>query len=503
MKDKILVWIDGNFYNFFLSKYIHENHDCEIYGIFDVTSKPKKFFETQTLTNFSKIWFFHDHIKKSVVEHDIQYLKNFETKYNINFNLETINERSFNKFNKFYRFTKNEILSILEQECKLFESILDQVDPKFLVMHLPFFQHDNILYQLCKSRGIKCLLLRTSRINPLKCLILEDDETNELKFPVSKNNNSDSVISLKEKLQKMKEKLQKLKKYDTVKKSNDFKTQQNTNKISALCKFLLSNDNIETHFTYYGRTKFRVLLKTFQMILKAKWRKSFLDKNSIYHLDDKQKFVYFPLHQEEEHATLIGTPFYTNQLEIIKNIAQSLPIDYSLYVKESPISGARDWREISDYKKIISLPNVKLVHPSVNPHEIYENCSLVIAISGTSALESLFYGKPSIVFSKTSFSGLSSVQKLDKFDNLPNIIKQSLDKKIDFAELLDYYNFVEKMSFDFNLQKIWDDISISFSNNGLFVDNEISTEKINQFIKLHESEYVVLANEYIKKIKQL
>jgi hypothetical protein len=59
------------------------------------------------------------------------------------------------------------------------------------------------------------------------------------------------------------------------------------------------------------------------------------------------------------------------------------------------------------------------------------------------------------------------------------------------------------MSFDFNLQKIWDDIAISFSNNGLLVDNEISTEKINQFIKLHESEYVVLANEYIKKIKQL
>jgi len=139
MKDKILFWIDGSLYNFFLSKYIHENHDCEIYGIFDVTSKPKKFFETQTLTNFSKIWFFHDHIKKSVVEHDIQYLKNFETKYNINLNLETINERSFNKFNKFYRFTKNEILSILEQECKLFESVLDQVDPKFLVMHLPFF----------------------------------------------------------------------------------------------------------------------------------------------------------------------------------------------------------------------------------------------------------------------------------------------------------------------------------------------------------------------------
>ena len=54
MKDKILVWIDGNFYNFFLSKYIKNNHDCDIYGIFDVTNNPKKYFETQNNVNFSK-----------------------------------------------------------------------------------------------------------------------------------------------------------------------------------------------------------------------------------------------------------------------------------------------------------------------------------------------------------------------------------------------------------------------------------------------------------------
>ena len=153
------------------------------------------------------------------------------------------------------------------------------------------------------------------------------------------------------------------------------------------------------------------------------------------------------------------------------------------------------------YKKILSFPNVKLIHPSVDPYQIYENCSLVIAISGTSSLESLFYGKPSIIFSQTSFSGLSSIRKVDNLTNLPQIINESLNSNIDFNELLDYYTYVEKISFEFNLQKIWDDIAITFSNNGLFIDTEISSEQIQQFSKLHESEFNVLANEYIKKIK--
>ena len=54
------------------------------------------------------------------------------------------------------------------------------------------------------------------------------------------------------------------------------------------------------------------------MSLKAKFRKSFLDKNSIHEINNKEKFVYFPLHQDEEHETLIGAPFHTNQLEVIK-----------------------------------------------------------------------------------------------------------------------------------------------------------------------------------------
>ena len=45
--------------------------------------------------------------------------------------------------------------------------------------------------------------------------------------------------------------------------------------------------------------------------------------------------------------------FYTNQIEIIRHIAKSLPIGYKLCVKEHPAMNTRGWRSVSDYKEIM------------------------------------------------------------------------------------------------------------------------------------------------------
>jgi hypothetical protein len=74
----------------------------------------------------SIFWFFHDHIKKTQQLPDLDYLKNFEKKYQINLWKLALNERFFYMHNRFYQFTKQEILSILEQESKLFETVLDE-----------------------------------------------------------------------------------------------------------------------------------------------------------------------------------------------------------------------------------------------------------------------------------------------------------------------------------------------------------------------------------------
>ena len=74
---------------------------------------------------------------------------------------------------------------------------------------------------------------------------------------------------------------------------------------------------------YYGRTKINVIFKTLLMSVKGKIRKNFLDKHSRYTIDSEKNFIYFPLHLDEEESTFVGAPFFTDQIQLIKNIIKS------------------------------------------------------------------------------------------------------------------------------------------------------------------------------------
>ena len=119
-KPKILFWLDADFTHFAIAYFLQKRYDCELYAIVDVTNKPKKFFETQKLVNFKKIWYFHDNIQ-ATKEHDVSYLQEIENKYGINLWKLAINERIFHRFFDFHKFSRNEILSITQQSVNLFE----------------------------------------------------------------------------------------------------------------------------------------------------------------------------------------------------------------------------------------------------------------------------------------------------------------------------------------------------------------------------------------------
>ena len=60
-----------------------------------------------------------------------------------------------------------------------------------------------------------------------------------------------------------------------------------------------------------------------------------------------------------------------NQIEVIRHIVKSLPVGIRLYVKESPAGKTREWRKVSDYKEILNIPNVTLIHPSVPATDLF------------------------------------------------------------------------------------------------------------------------------------
>ena len=156
-KPKILFWINLFFYHFSLAYYLQSHLDAEFFGIIDINSKPKKFFQNQTLVKFQKTWFFHDYIKKTLQEPDLTYLENFEKTYKIDLWKLVLNERFFYMHNRFYKFKRKEILSILEQELKLFESILDEIKPDYFLTYNPVLHHQKLLLEVCRKKGIKVL----------------------------------------------------------------------------------------------------------------------------------------------------------------------------------------------------------------------------------------------------------------------------------------------------------------------------------------------------------
>jgi hypothetical protein len=118
-KPRMLFWLNGFFLHYSLSYYLQSRLDADFFGIVDINTKPKKFLQNQNLVNFEKLWFFHDNIKKNQ-KPDLDYLRTFEKKYGLNLWKYALNERFFYLHNRFYKFQKIEILSILVQEIKLF-----------------------------------------------------------------------------------------------------------------------------------------------------------------------------------------------------------------------------------------------------------------------------------------------------------------------------------------------------------------------------------------------
>jgi hypothetical protein len=276
-----------------------------------------------------------------------------------------------------------------------------------------------------------------------------------------------------------------------------------TDYLKAILKFLfLSNTNIKTHYTYYGRTKFSVLKRTIVSTIKKRLRESFINKNLIRDIKNTKPLIYFPLQEEPERGLLIQAPNYTNQIEVITNIAKALPAGYELYVKEHPGSVFREWRSISDYKKIMKLPNVRVIHPSVKSKDMIEKSSLVIVISSTTGLEATFYNKPSIIFADLDYSILPSVHKIESITELPSAIKTSLKKEVNLSDLNHYINLIEANSLELDYDAINLDFMHSFHHGGNLADVEIPINKMKLFLERHNADFDKIAAEFLKKIRE-
>ncbi len=496
MKDKILFWVNASLFHFSLAYHLQKTHDAEYFSIIDISNNAKNFFEKQNLIDFKKTWFYHDNIKQFHGEPDIEYLKSFETKYGLDLWKFAINERIFYYYNKFHKFSRNEILLILEQECKLYEEILDSINPDFFIIYDPPLHNSKILYELCRARGIKTLGMFGGRLGH-KSIIIEDGDIfglTELSEIESKNRSFEELKNFKELFNVSTQLL------DYI----DERPQEKTsNKINAVLKYIFHADstNTKTNYSYFGRNKLKVLTESFKFLLRTNYRTNFLNKNLEKNLNLDQKFVYFPLQPDEEINILHKAPFYTNAIETTRHLAKSIPIDHQLFVKEHPGQKVRGWRSISEYKEILAIPNVILIHPSIKHETLVEKSSLVATIRGSSAITATLYGKPTLIFGNVPELVLPSVQKVGILDELPKLIQKLISTRVDLSDLDKYFTWLEKNDIDFDFLGYENMEKEFFYPGGILVDVDISDSKMKLFLEKNSSLFSELARLYVEKMK--
>ena len=494
MKLKVLCYQDFDLYTFGMAKNLQEKHNCDLFSIVDTIDRPQKFFQEQSLVKYIQKWFYYDHIFPNK-KPDLKYLRHIEKNYKIDIWKIAYNDRIFFKYTDFHKFHPDEILSIIEQSCKLFESILDEINPDFVVLPVTNSGRMHLFYEICRAKNIRVLMFIPTRFGN-RWMFSETAETIDYSDELSLTNTSRTL----EELQNY------LKGHDSfkevVEESKSWQKSYLQFFKAAITYFISSkNTNLKTHYTHFGRTKLRVFFNYAASMIKKKYRINFINKNLSRKIDD-EPFIFFPMITEPERSLLIASPFHTNQFELILHIVKSLPIGYKLYVKDHGTMHTRDWRPVSFYKQIMELPNVKLLHHSVTPDDILKKCSLVITAGGTTGLESTFYEKPSITFVDTIYSKLKSVYLLKNIEDLPRVIRLQLTKKIDLDDLNSFVNLIDDNSFECDFIGFNMDSHHTFFYNGFLSDVEIRPSIMNEFLQRHQLMFDKLGLEIVKKIKQ-
>lgn len=140
----------------------------------------------------------------------------------------------------------------------------------------------------------------------------------------------------------------------------------------------------------------------------------------------RETYAYYPLHVEPEIAISMFGKEYLNQIELIRNIARSIPVSWKLVVKDHPAGVGR--RNIRYYKKLLEIPNVVLVNHYVGSERIIENAKMIFTVSGFSGFEAILRNKSVITFGKTFYAILPEymVRNVRALQDLPETVNALL-----------------------------------------------------------------------------
>ena len=210
------------------------------------------------------------------------------------------------------------------------------------------------------------------------------------------------------------------------------------------------------------------------------------------HVNNNQKYIYFPLHVDPESSTMILTPYLTDQLWLIETLSKGMSADYILVVKEhKPMLGRRP---LEYYRKLCALPRVILVDPLTDSHALIKKSSLVCSISGSVILESILAKKAWLLLGDAPFKVIAMPHVWDgNISNLSSYINKAIsDSSYPFKKILRYLSLIHQNSFEMPSYLLWGNYTkISQNEKSLALRNIIKRIRFTISNNLFKSSSII------------
>jgi hypothetical protein len=163
-------------------------------------------------------------------------------------------------------------------------------------------------------------------------------------------------------------------------------------------------------------------------------------------------FVLFPLNSEPEIAISVYNRYRRNQIEVARDIAESLPMGMKLVVKEHP----RSWgqRPVGYYRRLAQIPNLLIAPADVPVREFITRAAAVVVLSSFVGLEAVLAGKPVLTLGANLYDFLPRplIWTVAAASELPAALAAALAASpADTAVLEDFFSAVHAGSVPANL----------------------------------------------------
>lgn len=306
------------------------------------------------------------------------------------------------------------------------KKIFEENKPDLFLHEPPALLATHLAAMFCKKMGAYYLTqIHVQGLNELQWIFLAGDDANPIEFQFHKKNiSSDEVNAFLGKFYSNEDVLL----GSLLSNQNHVKNNKNLLFIRRFLGLLL-----RTIRRIRTKTKSRINPKDhISQYLKRNTKNFFVELENLYgrcfdsytsHPVEGEQYFFYPMHLEPEAVVLYyADGWYEGQMKLIENVAMQLPPNIYLYVKDHPHGGS--YRNVRDYKRLLRIPNLRLIDPGIPGKALIRKSLGVITINGTAGFEALLMNKYVFCFGRSFYVNFKGVVYLKHIKQL----RKALDK---------------------------------------------------------------------------